>query len=1018
VTGNLIGEPLRYERDKRARDAEFSPDGSRIAIFSEDQVRVWDASTGKALGEPLKQGNAFGVRFSPDGARILTFGGDYTARIWDVSTGRLLGEPLCHDHYVHSAEFSRDGARVITSSEDKTARIWDSFTGKPLGEPLRHEMGVKNAQFSPDGTRIVTADGALTERVWDAVSCRTIISFKIVENILDESSEMGHFSPDGTRFLSVRKSSAQVWDVFTGKLIGKPIKQVGLRSARFSPDGSRVVTASSSDHLNTLEEVARVWDASSGRPLSEALPLEGRTRVVQFSADCKRILALGHNGCLRTWDVVGGNVAGIPLRHKNKLTSGRFSSDGTRVVTASLDKTARIWDVATGQLVGVPLQHEERVVYAEFSPDGTRVVTTSWDKTARIWDVATGKPLGTALQHNGVVSIAKFSPDGMRVVTASWDKTARIWDAATGQNVGVPLQHEGRVGHAEFSPDGTRVVTASWDKTARIWDVATGKPLGAALQHNSVVSLAEFSPDGTRVVTASEDKTARIWDASTGKPVGDPLLHGERFSNAEILSAQFSCDSTRIVTSTRMGVVQVWDARTGSKIGDKVQHEGALHAQFSRDSDLVVTVSHEYGPFNSDRAVRFWNAATGKQESEPLRHDTGMISVEFSPDDSRLLSVSEDDTAWIQSAPVRLSSLPSPVPTWILRRSQAIAGLEFSEDGELVAMPNEARRSILLEETPGDDAWAKLARWLVMPSDKRTLTPNSPVTVRLIAERERDSGTRKGLESALRYNPTVPLAHVLLAGVLAEEDAKKNAEERDPSIPHRVGFLRYCGLRLLPEDAALQSRAAESLVKQGVYKGALSAVGKALALEPKNLAALRAQSSAFSGLKRNEEALAAYRAVLEAGGVDEGDFSAPAYLAAKMQRQSDAKFFLAAGRAKLPGSVPFARMEGWSLINLGDEAGAVAAFRRGESLVGAGEKPDEDLLAGLALSLWLNQQRDEAVAAYIRLIESREDRAWATPEKIAGTGWPEAERVPLESLRIETLRRHPEWNPKPTDAAK
>jgi serine/threonine protein kinase len=68
-----------------------------------------------------------------------------------------------------------------------------------------------------------------------------------------------------------------------------------VRSAAFSPDGTRVVTAS-------RDTTARVWDASSGQ---EVAVLRG---------------------------------------HEDSVRSAAFSPDGTRVVTASDDKTARVWD--------------------------------------------------------------------------------------------------------------------------------------------------------------------------------------------------------------------------------------------------------------------------------------------------------------------------------------------------------------------------------------------------------------------------------------------------------------------------------------------------------------------------------------------------------------------------------------------------------------------------------------------------------------------------------------------------
>ena len=103
-------------------------------------ARIWDAATGKPIGEPLKghDGAVYSAAFSPDGKRIVTASGDKTARIWDAATGKPIGEPLTgHDGSVSSAAFSPDGKRIVTASEDKTARIWDAATGEPIGEAQR-----------------------------------------------------------------------------------------------------------------------------------------------------------------------------------------------------------------------------------------------------------------------------------------------------------------------------------------------------------------------------------------------------------------------------------------------------------------------------------------------------------------------------------------------------------------------------------------------------------------------------------------------------------------------------------------------------------------------------------------------------------------------------------------------------------------------------------------------------------------------------------------------------------------
>ncbi len=279
-----------------------------------------------------------------------------------------------------------------------------------------------------------------------------------------------------------------------------------------------------------------------------------------FSPDGTRIVTASEDKTARLWNVTTGVQIGEPLRHKDRVQSAAFSPDGTRIVTASWDSTARLWDAATGMPIGEPMRHEGDVWSAAFSSDGTRIVTASWDRTARLWDGTTGAPIAEAMRHKDSVLSAAFSPDGTRIVTASWDNTARIWDAATGAPVGESMRHEERVTSAAFSPDGTRIAVVSEDPTVHIWDAATGKLTGDALLHDWVANSAAFSPDGSKIVTASSS-TAGLWDTQTGAPIGEPMRHENT-----VYSAAFSPDGTRIVTASVDKTAGLWDAGTQEEI--------------------------------------------------------------------------------------------------------------------------------------------------------------------------------------------------------------------------------------------------------------------------------------------------------------------------------------------------------------------------------------------------------------------------------------------------------------------
>jgi WD40 repeat protein len=413
-----------------------------------------------------------------------------------------------------------------------------------------------------------------------------------------------------------------------------------VNSAAFSPDGTRIVTASD-DHT------ARVWDSVTGKELATLTVHTGSVNSVAFSPNGMRIVTASADNTARVWDAATGKEIARLTGHEYAVNSAAFSPDGTRIVTASNDNTVLVWNATTGKEIARLTGHKDRVWSAAFSPDGTRIVTASDDKTARVWDISpeinagagNGNALATLAGHKDRVWSAAFSPDGTRIVTASGDQTARVWDAATGQALATLTGHEGSVSSAAFSPDGTRIVTASEDQTARVWDTATGQALSTLTGHEYAVNSAAFSPDGTRIVTASKDNTVRVWDAATGKEIARLTGHKDR-----VWSAAFSPDGTRIVTASDDKTARVWDAATGKEIARLTGHEYAVNsAAFSPDGTRIVTASN-------DKTARVWDAATGKEIARLTGHTGLVLSAAFSPDGTRLVTASEDKTARVWRA--------------------------------------------------------------------------------------------------------------------------------------------------------------------------------------------------------------------------------------------------------------------------------------------------------------------------------------------------------------------------------
>ena len=313
--------------------ATITPTGQFFATLQGDGVSLWDATTGTRSREydtGLKNVSATGtsITTSPDGALLLAASFDNSALFWDVGRSSPRVE-LRGDAKVLSAQFSPDGVHILTASDDGAARIFDTGSGREIIRFILEAGPVASAAFSPDGTRVLTLDKKGL-RVWDVKTGKALWLFNI------EAGGRGSpaFSPDGTRIAAPSGNEVKIFDVATGRLLGTLKVAARVNSARFSPDGRRIV-------LGSDDQTARIFDAVTTQQLA----------VLQA--------------------------------HTGPVISASFSPDGTRVLTASDDRSAHLWDATSGRSLQV-FTEGSAITSAEFFPDGTHVLITAFDGAFQI----------------------------------------------------------------------------------------------------------------------------------------------------------------------------------------------------------------------------------------------------------------------------------------------------------------------------------------------------------------------------------------------------------------------------------------------------------------------------------------------------------------------------------------------------------------------------------------------------------------------------------------------------------
>ncbi|MDF2532516.1 MAG: hypothetical protein K0Q65_2097 [Clostridia bacterium] len=596
-------------------EANYSPDGKKIAVFSEFEkgLKIINVENGEEIARlDPDWGNFTTAQFSTDGNTIVTGSEDNTVRIWDVESGAQLIVFKGHSAKIQSVSFSPDGRKVVSSDGDEVI-IWDVQSERQLGLlPVKDET-VSYVCFSPDGKRILTDSYKKMVRIWDAESRKEISAFNSNNRFVYAAG----FSPDG-RMIYIRSDDlVEVWDTITEELKLKLEEDVHILTTRFSPDSKQFIAGMENGKVKVLEIATK-------KVLVDKIIRGGTHNFFEFTNDGKYIITTGSNdNTAKVLNVNDGHELFTLEGHGGTITNAQFSPDGSSVLTVALDKTVRIWDLKKNKSLHSLYGSTRRILQACFSPDGSRVVTSYVDGTASIWDVKSGKLIVSLIGHQDQVTDASFSADGRKVVTASYDKTVRIWDALNGKQLHVFKGHELMVLSAEFSADGKRVISAD-GLTTYIWDAESGKEI---CMKRSFIEASKFSADGKLALVVTFQNSVQVLDGETGEMISELIGH-----KGYLRQAEFSPDGKKIFTVSVDGTARIWDTISGKEL---VVLEGdidfAKSSQFSPDGKLVALAT------SNDSSIKIWDVESGKIYKKLYTGKNYTDEIEFSPDGKQIM---------------------------------------------------------------------------------------------------------------------------------------------------------------------------------------------------------------------------------------------------------------------------------------------------------------------------------------------------------------------------------------------
>jgi WD40 repeat protein/serine/threonine protein kinase len=459
---------------------DVSPDG-RSCVSGEkagaaaNSVILWDLQTRERI-ITLDNPDAMltrSCRFSPDGTQLAIATEDCDIRLVDIPTQAVVAVLSGHDDDIQDMAFHPTAPLLVSSDRGGVIRTWTTQspqTTSSITDAMResnwpacfraHQARIWTIEFSPDGGRVVSASKDGTVRAWkghgpfrqeleEAGTGRDAAVSRQTEEIIVTQ-------PTGWVAWNWQLREAHAFRDLSGEEV---------MSVAVAPAGKSIATGHRSGFL-------RFWDFETRELLAEVKAHNESPDHLSFSPNGQLLSTASWDGKGKLWDATSLKQLAVFDMSPHCLSTA-ISPNGNLLAFSSED-CAMLFDVKSGVRLHLLEGHQNTVDCIDFSPDSRLLATGSHDRTIRIWDTQTGEVLHEIAAHRDKVDAIAFSADGRTIASGDKGGTVAFSHVPTGQFLFSFQLADTRILKMLFVPHGETLVITKAMRSTTLLHVSRG----------------------------------------------------------------------------------------------------------------------------------------------------------------------------------------------------------------------------------------------------------------------------------------------------------------------------------------------------------------------------------------------------------------------------------------------------------------------------------------------------------------------------------------------------------------